>query len=180
MRDSELKKAYFKWLYDLVCGKRYSKSVSYKKLIQHLHDTEFRYSIPQDEDRAKGGIDMRYRFALDRHYNDDWVLDVLAGPCSVLELMVVLAIQCEGVMDDTEMGDRTGQWFWGMVVNLGLGAMTDNRYDAEMVDDILVRFMDREYSPDGRGGLFTIRGCKYDMRDASIWHQACWYLNTIA
>ena len=66
-----------------------------------------------------------------------------------------------------------------MIVNLGLGSMTDNRYEAYVVDDILDRFLDREYEPDGKGGLFTIRGCKHDLRKVEIWYQTCWYLNTI-
>ena len=39
---------YFKWLSDLVCEKRYSKQVSYDRLLSHLHSTEFRYSIQND------------------------------------------------------------------------------------------------------------------------------------
>ena len=180
MNDNELRRAYFKWLSRIVCGRRYSKGVSYQKLLKHLYNTEFRYLLPRDEDRAKDGVDLRYRFAEEQGYNDDWVMDILHEPCSVLELMVSLAIDCEeGIMDDSEVGDRTGQWFWGMVVNLGLGSMIDSRYDADVADDILDRFMDRQYAPDGRGGLFTIRGCKHDLRDVEIWYQTCWYLGTI-
>lgn len=180
MNETELRKAYFKWLFDLVCGKRYAKNVSYRKLLKHLHNTEFRYLLEHDGDRAKDGVDLRYRFALDKGYDDDWVRDVIDEPCTVLELMVSLAIDCEEtIMDNSEVGDRTGQWFWGMVVNLGLGSMIDSRYDAYVVDDILDRFMDREYDRDGKGGLFTVKNCRYDLRNVEIWFQACWYLNTI-
>lgn len=180
MNENELRKAYFKWLSNIVCGKRYSKDVSYNKLLKHLHNTEFRYLLEFDKGRAKDGEDLRYRFALDKQYDDDWVVDVICEPCTVLEMMVALAIDCEeSIMDDYEIGDRTGQWFWGMVVNLGLGAMIDSRYDAYVVDDILDRFMDREYEPDGKGGLFTIKNCKHDLRNVEIWYQTCWYLNTI-
>ena len=37
----------------------------------------------------------------------------------------------------------------------------------------------REYAPDGRGGLFTIRNCEEDLRKVEIWYQLCWYLDTI-
>ena len=43
---------YFEWLFDLVCAQRYSKPI-YRKLLMRLHDTEFRYSIPRDRNRAE-------------------------------------------------------------------------------------------------------------------------------
>lgn len=175
---------YFKWLFGLVCGKRYSKQISYKKLLMRLHDTEFRYLIPKDQNRAEDGIDLRYRFALAQSQNDyhvqEIILDILDGPCSVLEMMVALSIRCEeNIMDDPTIGNRTGQWFWGMIVNLGLGSMTDDRFDRELVDEIIERFLNREYEPNGKGGLFTIKHCCRDLRDVEIWYQLCYYLDTI-
>ena len=170
---------YFKWLYDLVCGKRYSKQISYKKLLMRLHNTEFRYLIPRDENRAEDGISLRYRFI---NYCDDidYAESCLDGPCSVLEMMVALAIRCEeDIMDDPNVGERTGQWFWGMIVNLGLGSMTDDRFDKYLVDEIIDRFLDREYEPNGKGGLFTVRHTDRDLRDVEIWYQMCWYLDSI-
>lgn len=82
-------------------------------------------------------------------------------------------------MDDPTMGDRTGQWFWGMIINLGLGCMTDDQYDEEYVESVVRRFLNREYEPDGRGGLFRVRRCEYDLRNVEIWDQLGWYLNSI-
>lgn len=43
-------------------------------------------------------------------------------PCSVLEMIIALAIRLEEhIMDDPDIGNRTGQWFWDMIVSLGLG-----------------------------------------------------------
>ena len=83
-------------------------------------------------------------------------------------------------MDNPDYGDRTGQWFWGMMRSLGLSSMLDHIYDAEKVDKILDVFLNRCYEPNGAGGLFTIRGCKKDLRYVEIWYQLMWYLNTIA
>lgn len=181
MRD-RIHNEYFEWLYDLACGNRYSKQISYRKLLIQLHSTVFRYSIPMDRNRAEDGIDLRYRFAISMRHNDspEYIMDILDGPCSVLEMMVALAMRCEEtIMDDAGVGNRTGQWFWGMVTNLGLGSMMDNRFDKRVVDDIINRFLDREYEPDGEGGLFTVRYCDSDLRDIEIWHQLCWYLDSI-
>lgn len=174
--------AYFKWLYDLVCGNRRPSQITYRKLLIHLHEIDFRYSIPKDKNRARDGEDLRYRFALACYYDTepDYILDMLEGPCSVLEMMVALAIRCEETMDDPDMGDRTGQWFWGMIVSLGLGAMLDSRYDERVVDDVIDHFLDRDYDPDGVGGLFTIENCRIDLRDVEIWNQMWWYIGTIS
>ena len=80
-------------------------------------------------------------------------------------------------MDDPEIGDRTTQWFWGMISNLGLSGMYDGNFDLVMVKWNINRFLNREYSPDGKGGLFTVRDCEYDLRDVEIWTQLCWYLD---
>lgn len=170
---------YFEWLSDIVCGERYSGAVSFRKLLMRLHAIEFRYSIPNDRNRAEGGMDLRYRFACGYRgiENADNYLD---GPCSVLEMMVALCVRCEeDIMDDPLVGNRTGQWFWGMIVNLGLGSMTDARYDRRYVEDVIGRFLDRDYAPDGEGGLFTIRNCDRDLRDVEIWIQMLWYLDSI-
>ena len=96
-------------------------------------------------------------------------------------MMVALAIRCEEtIMDNPEMGDRTTQWFWAMVVSLGLGSMTNETYDEKEVSNIVTIFLQREYAPNGKGGLFTIKNTKKDLRDVEIWHQLCWYLDNMA
>ena len=95
-------------------------------------------------------------------------------------MMIALAIRCEeNIMDDPHMGDRTGQWFWGMITNLGLGGMTDESFDIDSASRKIRRFLDRKYEPDGTGGLFTIPRCSVDLRTVEIWYQLCWFLDTI-
>lgn len=182
MIEHEINEDYFEWLYEGMCGNRYSKNISYRKLLEHLHNTNFRYTISNDKNRASDGIDLRYSFALSQGCEDEpeLITDYLKGPCSVFEMMVALAQRCESVMDDPKIGDRTGQWFWGMINNLGLGGMNDNRYDEQYVNDVIDTFLDREYKSNGKGGLFTIRNCEYDLREVEIWYQLCWYLDTIS
>ena len=169
---------YFDWLCEVVDSKRFSKQVSYRKLLMHLHNIEFTWFIPYDDNRADDGIMLRRKYALARH--DEELSDYISGPCSVLEMMAALAIRCEeSIMDDTLFGNRTGQWFWGMIRNLGLSPMNDSNFDAEFVDDVIARFLNREYEPDGKGGLFTIKNCDHDLRTVEIWRQLSWYLGSI-
>ena len=173
---------YFEWLYRIVAPPNTPTYKLYRRLLTRLHDVDFKVIIPRDQNRAEDGISMRHRFALELSDDQRYILsvmDMLDGPCSVFEMMVSLAIHCEDFMDDTAYGDRTGQWFWTMVLNLGLGMMTNDRFDNTYVDEKLDIFLERKYSPDGHGGLFTIPDCERDLRDVEIWHQMCWYLNTI-
>lgn len=182
MTRADVRSEYFEWLFQIVCGNRYSEQISYRKLLMYLHDIDFRYLIPKDQNRAEDGIELRYRFAVSQGYRDssNTIMRMLSGPCSVLEMMVALAIRCEeNIMDDPDVGDRTGQWFWGMVNNLGLGSMYDRHFDEPYVEEVIDCFLERDYAPDGKGGLFTVRNYDRDLRDVEIWHQLCWFLDSI-
>lgn len=178
-----IRNEYFEWLCDIVCQKRFANTISYRKLLAHLHNVPFRWSRTLDADRADWGVDMRYRFAQSRSL-DAGSFDVrayLGGPCTVLEMMVALAVRCEeDMMDDPEYGDRTSQWFWNMVVSLGLGGTTDQVYDYDRVEGVIQRFLNRDYEPNGKGGLFTLRHAPFDARKVDIWYQLCWYLDELA
>lgn len=177
--ENRIKNDYFEWLYDYVCRGRAHEKTSYMKLFKHLYRIEFVSIIPNDINRAKDGCDLRYRFGMEydeQNIND--ILDILDRPCSVLEMIIALAIKCEEtIMDDPRYGDRTIQWFWNMMYNLGICHMTDDFYDEDLVEDVLDKFLYREYEPNGKGGLFYIKNCEEDMRDLNIWSQLCYYLN---
>lgn len=153
--------------------------VSFRRLrqLKWLHTFPFRYSIPMDENRYRDGINLRYRFGYERGV-DHRLIDLYFAddPCSVLEMMVALCLRCEEqIMCNDEEGDRTCEWFNSMMDSLGMAKVV---YGTEAYD-ILSRFVNREYEPDGKGGLFTIPNCEKDMRTAEIWYQAMWYLDEV-
>lgn len=178
MKD-RLMNEYFEWMCGLVCTD--ARKPSYRKLLIRLYDTPFTYSMPMDENRAKDGEDLRYRFGRERGISGPDVALCLDGrECSVLEMMLALAIRCEEhIMSDPDIGDRTGEWFWGMVTSLGLNGMTDRGFEREHVATVLHRFLNRTYKPNGEGGLFTVRRKTANMRSLEIWYQAMWYLDEI-
>ena len=179
MKRTEIINEYFEWLYYTVCENRFSKHTDFRKLLRYLHSIEFTYTIPNDGNRAKKGENLRWVFSWENNYDYEEIEKYLTGPCSMLEMLVSVAISCEEIMDDPQIGNRTGQWFWNMIVNLGLGSMIDSRFDKEYVDEVVRRFLNRQYDPDGTGGLFTIRNCDVDLRTVEIWYQLCWYLDSI-
>lgn len=179
MTERELNNKYFAWMYQLVCTTGYSKHSHYRKLLDHLHDIKFTYIHPMDSNRAEDGVNLRYRFAYEHSYDGALVRAYLDnGDCSVLEMLVALAVKCEDdIMEDSDIGNRTGQWFWTMIDNLGLSDMNDLAYDECYTDYVIGRLLNREYKRDGEGGLFTIKNCSRDMRSVEFWYQAMFYFS---
>ena len=157
--EDQIRNDYFEWLYKNACRGKGHDTVSYRKLLMLLH-----------------GIDLRYKFG--NRIGRDNIMDILNEPCSVLEMILALAIRCEDtIMANAQYGDRTTQWFWNMIKNLGLSYMTDERFDKDTAVRIIYDFMERRYQPNGKGGLFYIPDCKEDLTNVEIWTQLLWYLD---
>lgn len=173
MTQEELNYEYLDWMYDIVCDDRYSTNLGYRKLFAYLYSIEFTYTMPMDGNRYEDGINLRYRFAQEQDIDYNMVASYLdQTPCSVLEMMIALSLRCEEqIMDDDTYGNRVGQWFWEMIVNLGLGGMTDEEFDPLYVQHRLHIFLNRTYDKDGHGGLFQTVDLTKDMRTTEIWYQ---------
>lgn len=182
MRDYELEKGYFEWLYDLVCNDGYVKELEYDELLFHLYQINFVFLMDRDENRFYDGISLRYYYGNEVGADQKQIEKVLDDrPCSVLEMLVALALRIENeLMSDPEYGNRAWKWFWKMMTNLNLGGMTNDKFDKEYVDRVIERMLARKYEANGRGGLFTIANCKEDLRDVEIWAQMNWYINSMS
>lgn len=182
MLQNELEEKYFEWLYNLVCNddNGYNR-LSYRNLLLFLYNTEFTYTMKMDGNRAKDGIDFRYYYGDENEYSYNFVSRHLDNrPCNVLEMMIALAFKGEEqIMDDSDYGNRASQWFWNMIVSLGLGSMHDGHFNEGYVRGVMYRFLTRNYEPNGKGGLFTVENCEYDLRDMEIWAQFMWYLDGV-
>lgn len=179
MSEQPISKLYFVWICQTVDSN--GKSSSYNKLLTLLHSIDFYYLIKNDENRSNDGVDLRYRFGIEKHYDVGVIEEYLdTRPCSVLEMMAALSLRCEeDIAFDPEMGDRTGYWFWSMIDNLGLTFMDDSHFDQEHAAAIIFTFLNREYQRDGEGGLFKVENRKIDLRMIEIWQQMTWYLADI-
>ena len=170
----DVREQYFNWMYDMVFTKR---APSYVRL---LNSQEFTYNIRLDGNRADDGLYLRYRFKQENHLRAVDVDRCLTGKCSVLEMMVALCLRIEeDIMDDPVKGNRIHKWFHVMLKSLGLLDMDDAYFDERYADKVITRFLNREYEPNGAGGLFRIKDCPYDLRSVEIWYQMCWYFDSI-
>lgn len=163
MNDSN----YLDWIIDLFDGG------DHLCLFRQLMTIEFRYSVQLDANLIP--CVRRFREKMGRDY------DGPKGPPTVLELLATLAVECEDkIMHNDDFGNRTTQWFWMMLYNLGVNIYDDIHYTdrtAEEIDDRVNIFLDREYDYYGEGGIFTVNNPYYDMRSAPLWEQLNWELN---
>ena len=174
--DEKIVKSYFNWMCDLICNN--DQKTRYSELLYFLSSIEFTYVIFMDKNRYQDGLSLRYRFAHSLGMDKEEVHRVIDEPCSVLEMMIALALRCEeNLMTNTEYGNRTGFWFWKMIESLGLIDMTDEFFDIDECEIIISRFLERDYDRTGVGGLFTVKGKEQDMRDVEIWMQMNWYIS---
>ena len=181
MDRNELKEQYFDWLYGLVYPWDKDLNDDYRntKLLKFLFDTPFYSPIEMDDNRVSDGLELRYEFGYQFGYQDkDITIYLDDRQCSVLELMIGLAIKCEKqIMYDVAYGDRTAQWFKKMISSLGLNGMNNRQFDEMYVSEVMDKFINHDYEPDGRGSLFALSNPSRDMRDVEIWSQLCEYLN---
>lgn len=176
---NEIVNEYFEWMYHLVCNEEKYNKLSYRKLLYFLHSVNYIPRLEMDDNRRIDGIDFRYRFGYENGYSDEYIKRFLdTKECSVFEMMIALSFRVEEqIMSNTFYGNRIGQWFWGMIVNLGLGQMDDSKFNPDYCHKVIDRFLSRKYDFNGRGGLFIVNNPKCDMRDVDIWCQFMWYLN---
>lgn len=166
---------YYKWLISEIMPLS-----GYSYLLSALFNTDYIPSMPQDYNRAVDGIYLRTRFGNNNHIPQSVIDYYLQGPCSMLEMMVALAVRIEeNIMYDPSKGDRTSFWFKEMLVSMELLGLTDNHFDPNMFEYRLSIFNSRSYMPNGRGGLFTIDDSSRDMRELEIWSQMNLYVTEL-
>lgn len=159
---------YYEWLVKIIDSYDPDLHV-YHKLLWQLHNHEFRVKLRNDRNRIEDALELRTMFG--RRINH---------PIGIFEIMVALANRAEkSIMHDDSKGDRTSRWFWEMIDSLGLTYYQDDIYNKNEVREILDRFLNRKYAPNGAGGLFTVRPPHGDMRKVEIWDQLCLYLDDI-
>lgn len=179
MTKNRIETEYFEWLTDL-SSTLLQPYGEYRLLSECLYSIEFYSGHGNDADRVEDGLDLRLRFAEESGYSMYMVRTRIMSPCSVLEMMLALAIRCEeNIMGEPGI-DNSGRWLYEMVESLHLNGMEDFYFDEDYIYGRIQIFLQRRYRRNGDGGLFTVHKTNKDLRDADIWFQMCWYLAEIA
>lgn len=177
-RDVEIQRKYFLWLCGLVDVNESDEDTPNRELCWWLHQKEFVSILPNDDNRAVDGTKLRETFA-DNFLKED--CPCLGGTCTMLEMLIALAVHMDYLISDGPNDNRVPKCFWEMVDNLGLKLFRvgdpdfkDKIYENDQALDM---FINRKYLRSGKGGLFPLkfRGT-LDQRNTEIWYQMMNYI----
>lgn len=168
----DLDERYLPWLYAQVGSvKLRNPARTFWTLFRQLYSTEFVWFVPNDDNRAMEGQELRNEF-IDSEGLEDVDVEWMELGCSFLEMLIALSRRVE-----FEDGRSSRDWFWEMLENVGLATYNDKSpYSVEDVAHKLNVINMRMYDPNGHGGLFPLRVAHYDQRKVEIWYQMCAYL----
>lgn len=170
---------YLEWLYKKIGSvSNRNPNRSHWTMVKKMYSTPFIPIIPNDDNRAADGLDLREEF-LDEHdiQDESW----LNQECSILEIAIVLAQILDFEADvEIRMGG-VGGWFWQLMKNVGLDLYSDavcnrNPQAPEEIERVLDIINTREYDWNGFGGFFPLHNPTKDQRRVELWYQLNEYL----
>ncbi len=163
---------YNRWLRGLVVK---NSGPSYHILFDVAWLAFYEYHIPNDDNRAEDGLNLRERFELESSLR---LPDL--GECRMLEFLIALAIRLNESVYDYENPDQASYWFWRLIKNLQLDAYNDNcPFDRIRfhISGVFERLNARVYEFGGSGGgLFPLEEPMADQTSVEVWYQMMAYL----
>lgn len=171
---------YYPWLLDLIVPN--PNNHDYFLLIKDLFKKDFKWYVPNDDNRAFEAKNLRERFCDDHGLFYEYEYEHFNPEISILELLIGLSYRCESIMADSEQNENMTMrdWFWKLISNARLDEFTDQEYyvlnGRLVVDNILDKIINRTYHRNGVGGLFPLKHYKKDQRKIELWYQMSNYL----
>jgi len=152
--------SYFEWLTSQI--RIPNNNRTYDELFSRLHNTEFVWLVPNDDNRVADGVNLREEFLDGRRP------ELTLEGASVLEVVVALSRR----VAFTAGGDPE-LWAWRLLKHLNLNKAADPLTEAKIarIDDTLYALIWRTYDPSGRGGFFPLKYPKKDQTKLEIWFQ---------
>lgn len=150
---------YFNELIDIVDGR------GYENLLLHMFNTPFYCKVHNDSNTLHHCRDLRNE--CNAHHDDDY---------NVFEFFIALARGMDDILHDLQHGDRTADWFWMMMENMGLTQYTNPNYDEKRVDVVIQNFIERRFAKNGEGGPFPLKRPLGNMRRTEWWYALNWYV----
>lgn len=166
-KPQEIDFNYFVWLVSQISipTKR-----DYFQLFEIMHNTEFHWTISNDDSRISDGEHLRkdyFRFVLEEPYEEGALgLEFV----TFLEVFVALSRRLAWVMSD--QGNEP-YWAWRLIKNLRLNKQSDplSPKQVEYVQEVLYNVIWRQYDRQGNGGFFPLERTTNDQTKIDIWYQ---------
>lgn len=161
---------YYKWLIKQI--EIHGKNKTFFDLFEVMHNTEFTWFVPNDDNRVHDGLDLRTEFLYGTHGAPShevlqYRLMTKKG-ATFLEVLIALSRRCAFIA-----GGEPQFWAWKLIENLHLNNMNDPLTDRKLakVISILDAVIWRTYEKDGEGGFFPLNWPKEDQTKVEIWYQ---------
>ena len=171
---------------------------NHRKMCVELFRNRFfitRSAPKRDIDREKDGLELRTEWSNRVHKLDNVIQNEYPGddldtefhsiPCTMLEMIIGISKRMGEQLMDEDGEDKTAQYFWEIIGNLGLDCWDDDNFGWETglaskntgkICEILCK---RQYNPDGTsGGMFPMPGVLgINQKKMEIWYQMQEYIN---
>lgn len=153
---------YFSWLISKI---GVDDTRSHIGLFAILHETEFFWFVPNDDNRVQDALDLRREFG---YKSKDGV--------SVLEVLIALSRRVAFTA-----GGTPEFWAWQLLKNLRLNRYSDplSPQKVKRIRGALEDLVYRTYRPDGLGGFFPLLEDHGDQTKTELWYQMNYYVNEI-
>ena len=160
---NRIDQSYFAWLISQI---EIPNNKTYAELFKRLHETEFVWIVPNDDNRVADGRVLRSEFTKRE----------LRYPVSVLEVLVALSRRVAWVA-----GGAESHWAWILIENLQLDRSYDplTRGKRRRIENLLEALIWRTYERNGQGGFFPLNEPKEDQTKVEIWYQMHAFVNEI-
>lgn len=171
---------YKEWLYSKIEFGDYVDR--YLGLLDLLFEMGFFTMMSVDENRASDGRDLRWIFTEETGVCSYEELNIAMGrECRVIEMLIALARKiATKIIGDVGKGDRTPDWFWRFIKNLGLDGCIGDYIPLEFRASArvaLTKWMSRDIGYDGSGGIFPLKNPPGDERKTEIIYQMYAYIH---
>jgi hypothetical protein len=154
---------YFEWLTSQIA---IENGKSYNELLGRMHETEFVWIVPNDDNRIGDALDLRSEFSRQESQH----------PVSVLEILIALSRRVAWIA-----GGEPPYWAWNLIENLRLERSWDplSKGKRRRIENILENLVWRTYERDGLGGFFPLNEPHEDQTKVEIWYQMNAFVNEI-
>lgn len=150
---------YYDWLVSQI---EIPNGKDYGDLFTRMHNLEFVWTVPNDDNRVQDGLDLRYAFAGDKKH------EINLPGATFLEVLVALSKRVAFTA-----GGKSEKWAWRLLKNLHLTKMSTPLTEEKSIkiNDILDSVIWRTYETNGRGGFFPLNYPEEDQTKIEIWYQ---------